>query len=513
MMRRLWPLLVLVACQKAGPTSVPEPADLIMTVSASSPKAVMARAAAYADAVSPGSGASIEPDSLLQMLRLAAGAPSLDGIDLDKPFFVLVLDPKKHPQPIVLVATVADEAKVKAVTGAAVKLDGGRVAVGEKAALDVAGAYALSLKQAPDAPTLRLSPGKLVALYRPEIDRFRQEIAKALSGAQGSPAMASIVEWEIDLLFQLADQADELRLVVDASSSEASLEMVLVPKAGTGLAKFVAAQKPGVDLSLLGELPTVEKPGMLMVGKNQLGPARDFLLEAVGKMIAAASGKPFDRARWSAFFDLFDGTMAMVSWQSPSGAMQLHEIFGVSDGAKAAATARELFNFDGSHPIDVAGMKMAWQTRPSVATHAGVAIDEHTIKLDMTAFPEAQREMFKRIYGEEGMRFYAAGSGKRYMATFGPEGQALLEHALDGTAKFSPSPAAAAALAAAAKREASLAIFFDVGQSISQVLGRPLPASQSGIAAEAIFTGGAARLRFGVPSAHVKEIMAALWGR
>jgi hypothetical protein len=510
-MRVVLALAVLLAsCQKAGPKPAPEPADLLFVVSVASPKEALARGAAYVDAISPGAGKSLTADAALEGLRLATGAPGLDGLDLDRPAAILFLDPKKHPRPVVLAAAVADEAKVKATTGAAVRTGGGRAAIGDAPALDAAGAYALSLTAAPEQPTLRLAPGKLLERYRAEIDTLRKELGGTLGqiGA-GSPAVARILEWEIDLLLRLAEQTEEARLVVDASAGEASLEIVLVPRAGTPFAAFNAAQEPGVDTRLLERLPPVEKSTMVMVGRYRLGPARDLVLDAVTEMLQAATGKPQDRARWAAWLDLFGGDMAVVSWQDEGGAMQMHELFDVSDGAKAAAVARELLVFDGEKTVDIAGFKMTWLSRAAAAAHAGAEISEIAVKLDLDGFPEMQRELMRRMYGEDGLRVYSAGKDKLYAVTLGTQGLEAMRRVLDG-GEGKVAPAAAAALDQARKREASIALFFDMAQSFAPIVGRALPPSASGMLVEASFRGGPARLRFSVPSAHVKEITAAL---
>src|SRR5262245_15317958 len=168
--RHLLPMVGLaLACQKVGQSAapkVPEPADLIAVVSVASPKAALAKVKAYADAVSPGASGALRDDMIPAALSTMVGAPSLDGIDLDKPAHLLVLDPKKHQTPVLLV-TVADAKKLGAATGPKVKIDGKNAIIGPAADVDLVSAYALGVvaaRPAPARPTATSWPGKLLAL-------------------------------------------------------------------------------------------------------------------------------------------------------------------------------------------------------------------------------------------------------------------------------------------------------------------------------------------------------------
>jgi hypothetical protein len=218
-------------------------------------------------------------------------------------------------------------------------------------------------------------------------------------------------------------------------------------------------------------------------------------------------------AKINAWLDGFDGDAALVMGNGPGGSVQMHEIFAVADGVKSAALAKEIFAamVSPSRTIELLGMKMSWEGKPEAAVHDGVAIAEYVMKLDVSSFPEAEREMMRRMYGEEGMHLYVAGFDKSFACTLGSDGLAAMERLIDTARKGSGqavSPAVAAALDGAARRKSSFAMFMDVTQSMAPMLGTNPPPSSSGITIDAGFADGAAHMRVTVPAAHVKEIAA-----
>jgi hypothetical protein len=519
-MRSTTLLLCLVACTKAAPPpvpDVPEPADLLLVVSAAAPRAVLERGAAYAEAVKPGAGAGFSEAMLLQGLAATVGASRLQGLDLGKPLHLLLLDPRVQPKPVVLVAGVADEARIKALTGPSVRVVNGVALIGAEPALAIVADHALWLagRPAPAAPTLSLSPGKLVERYRKEIGDFRTQMGRLMAGQ--SPGMGKILEVEIDLFLELADQTDRLAFLIDVTPADAWLELGLRPKAGTPFAGFVAAQKPGVDDSLLALLPPVEKPSMVMAGRWDMGPMRAPLLDlafGVYEEMAGRKLEPAERQRWNEMIDLFDGRLAAVSWSTEDGRFQMQELLGVSDGPKLAAYARELFPAE-TKPFELMGMKMSLSGKPEAATHAGVTISEYRFAVDLSALPEMQRAITEKMYGPDGLAMHAAGFDKAFVLGMGPEAMAGLPALIDGAraGTRSPPPAPVAkVMKEAAGRKASFVAVMDLAQTMAPLTGKVMPASASGLSMEGGVTDGAFRLRVAMPAAHVAEVGRAMGG-
>jgi hypothetical protein len=512
-------LLAAIACQKASAPpapGVPEPADLIAVVSVASPKAALGRVRAYAEAVSPGAGGALNDELIPSALASMVGAPALDGLDLDKPAHLLVLDPRKHPQPFALLATVADAAKVKAAQTVKVTIDGARAVVGPAEVVDAVAAYALGVvagRPAPEAATATCSPAKLLGLYRADLEAARHNMAATVS--QASPATGKLLEAEIDLLMKLADQTDVLRLSLDAGAQDASLVLALAPRAGSTFASWQGAQKPMGDLTLLDKLPTVERPTMVMAGNLQFGPLRDLVLDLMGPMLEQLIGKKVDRAAWSAFIDGFDGNLAAVGWNGAGGAMSFSELAGYADGAAAATRARDLFGMTPGPPRtgELMGIKWSYQATAE-ASHDGVPILGYEMAPDYDSLPAAQREMLRTIYaGALKIRF--AGFDKLVAVSMGPGGAEQLGAVIDAARKGGGgtiAPAARAALEAARGRRASVVMFMDYVRVLAAMLPSA-PPSASGMTFEMGVGDGATHLRIGVPAAHVRELMAAFMGR
>jgi hypothetical protein len=518
-MRRLLvlSLLVVVGCKKApdqvGPEAqnVPEPADLIAVASVASPKAALARLKAYAEAVSPGAAGAIKEEMIPAALSEIVGAQGLDGLDLDKPLHLLVLDPKKQKKPLLL-GTVADEAKVKLVKGATVKVEGKLALIGADADVSASSAYAFGVvgrRAAPTAATVVCSPKKLADLYRADIEKLSKELPAMMQGQAAS--MGRVLQIELELFLKLADQTDEARLSADAVNGEAVIDVALVPRAGTTFEAFAKAQKAGVDVDRLSRLPGNDKPTMVMVGSVQFGPVRGPILDLLDGIMEPVLGKKPDRAAWNAWLDGLDGSMAAVTWSDANGALNMDEIAGATDGVRSAAQATALFTLPPGEvrTMEFVGLKMSFETKPEAA-----GVFEYIMKPDYTTMPALQGDMMKRMYGEA-LHMVLAGADKSLVLGMGPDAAARAARSIEIAAKgggMVPSDAVKAALHAARDRKASVAIFMDIARSMAALVPNA-PSSSSGMLMEMGVTGGAARVRIGVPAAHVRELMGAFGAR
>ncbi len=503
----------LVGCEKAGKRDVPkvpEPAELIAVVSLASPSAMLERVRAYAEAVSPGSGAALRPDMIPALLSSAVGASSLPPLALDGPMHLLVLDPRKFPQPVLLARLAGEAGKVTPQAGTKVLIEKEWMLAGPEAQVDLVSAYAFGVVargKAPDAPTVTCSPGKLVALYRADLEELQRNMGTAFAG---QPGLMKILELEIDLFLRLAAQTDELRLVVDAQGGEASLSLVLVPKTGTMFEGWARAQKPGADATLLARLPRGESPTLLMVGNLQLGPLRDLVRAMMDVIREPLVDEKLDVAKWNAWLDGLDGRYAGSMWTDAQGVTHGDQIYGTSDGARSAALAAEVFAFVPGPPrtFEILGMKMSWEVKPAT-THEGATISLLEMVPDFASFPEMQRELMRRAYGDV-VRVAMAGADRWLVLSMSPDAPARIRRGLEvarAGGGLVPGAAAKAAFEAASGRKASLAMFIDVARMMAQLLPN-LPPSTSGMTIELGVSGGRETwLRIGMPAAHVGELM------
>src|SRR5262249_61973937 len=103
---------------------------------------------------------------------------------------------------------------------------------------------------------------------------------------------------------------------------------------------------------------------------------------------------------------------------------------------------------------------------------------------------------------------FGGGGGKEAAA----EVKALLDHAPAAPAPL--PPALKAALDAAAARKSSYVVFMNLVKAMGAVLGGADPqATDTGVLLDITFAGGDARTRIGVPSAHVRALVATFRNR
>src|SRR5262245_21613863 len=125
------------------------PADVFVVVDAAAPSAELPMWSQAMAKLSP--GAALPPaEAVPQVLAKLVGAAQLDGIDLGKPLHMVLLNPQKYPQPVVLSLPVKNLQALKA----SVKDSGLTVSPGQGYAL--VGAEA-TVKGAPEF--LRRLPG------------------------------------------------------------------------------------------------------------------------------------------------------------------------------------------------------------------------------------------------------------------------------------------------------------------------------------------------------------------
>jgi hypothetical protein len=507
-------LVSLVACTKddVAPDRPPQPADVIAVASVRSLTDAVGRIRAYVEAIMPGAGAAVSADAVRPLLGQAIGAESLDGVALDKPLHLIVLDPKKHARPFVLLAH-ADPAKLRPGAQVTSRAEGGAALLGEKAAVDLCAAWALrglTKEEAPESFTVRASLRVLFDLYRADIEKTIQ-VMDQVASSQGQ-GMGRLLSMEVDLLGRLAVQTEEMQLVMDASAEEAWMELRLKPTAGSLFEAFNQAQRPS-SIGLLPRLSGTPRATMLMIGEYRLGPIRDALYELVGSVMAGWAGVKFDAefgAKWNAFMDHFQGPVAMSMGQAGSTAMNLQQVATVDDGPATAAAARAIVPKQPT-TVDLFGVtKLTLSTREAVATHDGIAIDELTGAMDYSTMPELQRQTMQAIYGD-GLLFLYAGFDKYFVMTMGKTALAEMQQTIDllrrGPDAALP-PGAKPALDAGVGRKSTLVMFMNMAASMSAITGRTIPAT-SGMNTEVSFPDGKALMRIGMPAAHVREIQSA----
>ena len=511
-------LLVVVswACQKGG-TSAPEaknqapaPADVIATVTFAHAATFTGHLGKYVDKVAPGMGARVDGATLTQGFAAMTEAASLEGIDLDKPVRLIVLDPKKHTKsPFVLLATFADVEKLKKGAGQAkVEAQDGRALVGAEAEVAAVKTWAfgsLAGQAAPDAPTAEVWIDRVMIAYRADIENF----AKQMTSMNLGGTVQAVLKGEIEVLLAVGEQSERMYLGIEAADDDCALNVALAPKAGTALARFVAGQKP-FDAKLLTGMPPSDHPAMVMLGHTELGELSEPMYRWIGPILAQIADKPFDESfhkLWQDWLKLFTGDFAAVSWMD-GGATAMNEIIGVTDGKAAQKAVQEfLGGLKSPRKVSFMGIDMTFSGGFGTAQHGDASIDAVGVAIDTANMPEMQKDMMKRLY-PDGMKMAYAGWGKTFGIAIGPKSSDQINALIDSTGKPTTlSPFAQAAVDASAKRKESMVMVMNLAAMMAPFAAGP-PA-QSGMTWTLGFADGRAALRMDLPAAHIGEIMAA----
>lgn len=236
-----------VALPQIPSTPASVPANLMAEIVLSNPNAQLTKVGLLFDAVQPGMGAFVTPTTFLQMLSGVAGATGMDGVDLEGPVYVVVLDTEE----IVVVVTMASEAELRTSlegSRAEVLTHQGFAAIGTANALTSAAPYALSnliTQPKPAQPTLNLHIAKIMKGSQREM--IRSQLGQAMRRAGAAPAVS-------ETFVGILDNVGVLRTSLDASPTAATLHMDANVLGGP-LQTFLGKQRPA-DFSMLDRMGT-----------------------------------------------------------------------------------------------------------------------------------------------------------------------------------------------------------------------------------------------------------------
>jgi hypothetical protein len=502
------PILLAVSCQKAHvePDRAPtQPADLIAVVSAAAPAAAMTRFGAFVDAIMPGMGKSLDGRALTAVLARAVGAQALDGLDLAQPVHLLVLDPKTHAKPVVVLGTAGDSEKLRRGVGELqVAREEGRVLVGASAEVAAVQPWAfavLARQPAPAGPTMTIFAAAALARYKDDIAQARK-LMGALPGM--TPGMATVLKLEIDALLALGAQTDRFCVTLDAAGDTATFDLGLVARPDTGLVRFIKAQHP-LTGEALDRLPGGGDATMVMAGRTDMSELGDAIFELLAPLFPDKTEE--QRGRFKALLGIFSRDVVAASFHDAGGGLRMTEAFAVDDGAKAAADLRAFFA-PGEHTFDLVGFKITMTGTRDAASHDGVTMDSWVAKWDLGAWPPEQRALMERMY-PDGMKMMVAGFDKTFAMTLGSAAEADMGKLIDNARHGGGTPLAPplrAVVDGGKARGESMVIFMDLARAIAPTG----PRGTSGVTMSTSFADGAAHLRFALPAAHFTEIAAAI---
>lgn len=441
-----------------------EPDSVLAVISLGEPQAQLTEMAGFADAVQPGVGAMVNIGQFMPMLAGAVGAPGLDGYALDRPMWVVAIDPKVSGGAAMLVFAVGDEAKLKdSVSGAAdVMQAGGFAAVGPRGALRVAGPWALSnlVKVAPRKElAMVIHLRRITASYGAEME----QTLRASMGASQRPEELKIAEG----MFSMLKQIDRIEGTLTASAAGGMTAAGwVVPTAKSKLAAFAAMQQP-TDYAFARRLGSAWP--LLIAARLDFGPFKDFFMQT-----ATAAGGP--AAEVGKVFDLIGLEHAVGLSPMGGQSANLAALIAVTDPKLVAGMLDGIMAGlakAGPQPWD----SMVATVKAGALKASGGALHEIGIAPGKDAGADAAKA-HEALWGKAGMKIYLGVVGGYLTASLEKNGKAAATK-LAGATAGKPSgklgKAAEAALAGSIERKESALMLFDFPTFMARSQGKPEP--------------------------------------
>ncbi|MEZ4403132.1 MAG: hypothetical protein R3B06_24120 [Kofleriaceae bacterium] len=438
------------------------PADLIAEASIASLPQLTVALSGYVDAVRPGMGALISLPTIT-----AQSGMDFSGVDLTRPIRAFALDPSTHGEPVVVVVAIADQAalarQVEAL-GMRMVEHGGWAAIGPIEALRDLAPYALTTGVAttpPARPTVTFATAALMARHQADIDESIADVAAASPNSQRD-LIASSLRSYVDVLAQLS----QVELSLDVSATHATLELAAVPKPGSGVAAFVAAQRPGT----FGLLEKLGGGDILAGGRVDTSTMFTAMVEMSRPFIAMTYGPAnADKiatafAKWPA---LLNGEQAMTVAVTP-GAFAMAGLWDTTRGAEVQAMLLDFLKL----ASDTRGGMIEAKVDTKRAPYRNVRFAIFTAR--PAADAPADVQVGYQMFGGTMEAGYAV-AGKSMLMAMGADPVAQLKRltdlALPKKALPKPSAALAATLATARQRGDSYLIAVDVPALVTRMQG------------------------------------------
>jgi hypothetical protein len=475
--------LLLAACSQEGaklddiPEVAPESVPVLAIVELPSGHS-LGTAAQVIDAVQPGASKEAAA-SISTMLTSAAEVPSLNGADLDKPVRAVVLDPKKHPRPVLLLVSVSKPDELATAVGKERLVVRGDLAlVGAPEAAKAAHDYAfgtLARREAPAAPHATVHVQPMLASFRPEIEAGKSQLAAMMAmvtaGGGSSDTLTKLLTLYIDSLVAVAEQTDRVEARFASQDALSGVELIVHARPDSTLAGFNQAQAPS-DLALVEMLPAGAEQGapiMIMAGAMTLGPARQAFQDLGQAIITAmwGSATTAQMGDWfGPFMDLFTGRFA-ASVTGMGITPQMVQLIEVKDNAQAASHMRTLmktFAAKGA-PLEIMGMKQTISFTPEAFTHDGVTVMMQQTRTEMAMPAEDQADQAAQAAQSfESKSYFAGVDGFLGMAIGEEPSMRLLIDAVRSKApRQEVGGALGQAMAAARARKDSGMMFMNLG--------------------------------------------------
>ena len=459
--------LAALSCKKDArqdestpPAVTKPPADVLAIVSL--PDGLqLSELAKVLGAVDPNAGQAVG------MLSAQAG-PALESmlgeikLDTKAAAQVIVLNPKKHPMPAVIIGKLSGKG-----TGDMELRTIGKVSVaGSKAGIDAVASFIPSLGEAKRLRAV-LFPKHIVEAFKSELETAPKMMA-ALGGAD---ALGPLLEMYVEFVVSLADNADTVEMLLDHSVGRGTLRVLMRSRKGSTLAKFAKAQSKN-DFKLMERLPATK--GMLFDSNVVAGPAKDKLLEVTDRFLGTFKGIPEDKQKaYSKHLrevaDLLTGELAgsmeMTGLMSMQPAMKGVYLARLSGKGNAKSSVDGMFEaWAGGTGIEIGGTKQSMSFQKDSGEHAGVKYSTQTSKVEMGGLGEPYEQT----------SYLAVIDDKDLVMVMGDEGtlKSTIDTLKAGT-KSAPPANIKRAIDLAKKRNASSIMVMDMSTMLGGIPGAP----------------------------------------
>lgn len=453
----------------------------------------LARWAGYLDAVTPGLGANLD---LARLRSLAASSGfDLDALRLDRPGWVVILDPRRFDDPLLLVIEVADRAEVERAVADdddfALATRGSLAAIGSTEALVAAAGYALQSLPAGPAPTavgFEVNVGWLQAVT--------EEMFEAVDVTAGlSPEDRAAMQ-----MLRIVHQLRRLRVGLEVDAGVATATMTFEPNPGSALARWVAEQRPSA-FRLATELPPSP---LVAAGTIMFDQVWDELIAWVRTVTPTTD--PSDEDTYRRWIQVFRGEqgVAIRIDRGPVGLLAWEH----SDAAAAATLWRSWVDHSLTQDSPGAALTHHQHRHRDVAIEVAARVNRGPATSAMAGAPMAS-------WAQVG----TAVTAERLLVAIGDDPVPELRAHLDRRAAAPPAapPALPPPFADAAARGESYLVAVDLATMFRSTMAwvtlgsAPPPAPARSPASIGLgFRAGAAHLRVAMPAPQVRALIDAL---
>lgn len=488
--------------------AVEAPPSLMVEATLGNPMAQARALGDWVSSIQPGMGAMLTPEFVAQGLGSIVGVQSLAGFDLEKPIYILILDPGQVADGVLVVGTVKDRAQLEQAKAGAqgtalhLRIHASFAALGGRGALEEASAYALTnlvTRTPPPNPTATVYVASIVTRYLPMIQSSMDAAVSMMKTSGGNDAaMADIARLYIDAMMSVLRQTDRAVVTLESGATDLNLLMDMVLVEGGGVRSFTTAQQPAT----YDRVAQVPEGAFVFGGRIDWAPAAPLFAR-------------FNRVLMESYYGTWNEELQKATdqlMQQISGEMAMSMDLGTDHfngagfvGLKDPKAAEKIMRNYWSLVAKGKGGKIKIKYRQNAFKHGKVRLDETVSTLPTADMPKEQREMMEKMFGKS-MTTLTGVAGNDFVFVFGKDARGTAKKLLAGAGKPTPpSGGLAEALAGSRARKESAVFYVDPLLLMSMINQGPRPTarSTSGFTMGAGFVDGNVQFRLSLPAAAI----------